>query len=96
MEATGVLWKPVWNLRAGRFTLLVGNPRHRKRVTRRTTDVSAAAWITPVVPPGVRPGRFVPPRALRPRRDLIAGSVVAQNLGFQLPGSETDEAISLW
>ena len=26
MEATGVLWKPVWNILDGRFTLLLGQP----------------------------------------------------------------------
>jgi hypothetical protein len=27
LEATGVLWKPVWNVLEGRFTLLLVNPR---------------------------------------------------------------------
>ena len=32
LEATGVLWKPVWNMLEGRFTLLLVNPRHLKKV----------------------------------------------------------------
>jgi len=39
-----VLWKPVWNLLEGRFTLLLVNPRHLKKVPGRKTDVSDAEW----------------------------------------------------
>ena len=45
LEATGVLWKPVWNILEGRFTLLLVNPRHLKKVPGRKTDVSDAEWI---------------------------------------------------
>jgi hypothetical protein len=36
------LWKPVWNVLEGRFTLLLVNPRHLKKVPGRKTDVSDA------------------------------------------------------
>ena len=42
LESTGVLWKPVWNVLEGRFTLLLVNPRHLKKVPGRKTDVSDA------------------------------------------------------
>jgi transposase len=45
MESTGVLWKPVWNILEGRFTLLLVNPRHIKQVPGRKSDVSDAEWI---------------------------------------------------
>jgi len=45
LESTGVLWKPVWNILEGRFTLLLVNPRHLKKVPGRKTDVSDAEWI---------------------------------------------------
>jgi hypothetical protein len=45
LESTGVLWKPVWNIRDGRFTLLLVNPRHVKQVPDRKSDVSGAEWI---------------------------------------------------
>ena len=45
MESTGVLWKPVWNILEGRFTLLLVNPRHVKQVLGRKSDVSDAEWI---------------------------------------------------
>jgi transposase len=32
MEATGVRWKPIWNLLEGHFTLLLVNPRQLKQV----------------------------------------------------------------
>src|SRR5262249_8058359 len=49
LEATGVLWKPVWNVLEGRFTLLLVNPRHLKKVPGRKTDVSDAEWLITVL-----------------------------------------------
>ncbi len=70
LEATGVLWKPVWNVLEGRFTLLLVNPRHLKKVPGRKSDVSDAEWIAQLLQHGLLRGSFVPPRALRDLRDL--------------------------
>jgi transposase len=70
MEATGVLWKPVWNVLDGRFTLLLVNPRHLKKVPGRKTDVSDAEWIAQLLQCGLLRGSFVPPRPIRELRDL--------------------------
>jgi len=70
MEATGVLWKPVWNVLDGRFTLLLVNPRHLKKVPGRKTDVSDAEWIAQLLHCGLLRGSFVPPRPIRELRDL--------------------------
>lgn len=70
LEATGVLWKPVWNLLEGRFTLVLVNPRHLKKVPGRKTDVSDAEWIAQLLQCGLLRGSFVPPRAVRDLRDL--------------------------
>jgi transposase len=70
MEATGVLWKPVWNVLEGRFALLLVNPRHLKKVPGRKTDVSDAAWIAKLLQHGLLRGSFVPGRRLRDLRDL--------------------------
>lgn len=70
LEATAVLWKPVWNILEGRFTLLLVNPRHLKRVPGRKTDVSDAEWITELLQHGLLQGSLVPPRAVRELRDL--------------------------
>ncbi len=45
MEATGVLWKPVWNILDGSFELLLVNPRELKQVPGRKTDIKDAQWI---------------------------------------------------
>src|SRR5262249_49878437 len=70
LESTGVLWKPVWNILEGRFTLLLVNPRHVKQVPGRKADVSDAEWIAQLLQCGLLRGSFVPPRALRELRDL--------------------------
>jgi len=70
MEATGVLWKPVWNVLEGRFTLLLVNPRQLKKVPGRKTDVSDAEWIAHLLQCGLLRSSFVPPRPLRELRDL--------------------------
>jgi len=70
LEATGVLWKPVWNILEGRFTLLLVNPRHLKKVPGRKTDVSDAEWIAQLLQCGLLRGSFVPPRPIRDLRDL--------------------------
>jgi transposase len=70
MESTGVLWKPVWNVLEGRFTLLLVNPRHLKKVPGRKTDVTDAEWTAQLLACGLLRGSFVPGRALRNLRDL--------------------------
>ena len=70
LEATGVLWKPVWNVLESRFTLLLVNPRHLKKVPGRKTDVSDAEWIAQLLQCGLLRGSFVPPRPIRELRDL--------------------------
>lgn len=70
MEATGVLWKPVWNVLEGRFALLLVNPRHLKKVPGRKTDVTDAEWIAQLLQCGLLRGSFVPARPLRELRDL--------------------------
>ena len=46
MEATGVYWKPVWNILSdGAFKLIVANAAHIKNVPGRKTDVNDATWI---------------------------------------------------
>jgi transposase len=70
MEATGVLWKPIWHVLEGAVTLLLVNPRDLKRVPGRKTDVLDAAWIAQLLQCGLLRGSFVPPRPIRELRDL--------------------------
>jgi transposase len=70
MEATGVLWKPVWNILDGHFELLLVNPRELKQVPGRKSDVKDAQWIAQLLQHGLLHSSFVPPRPQRELRDL--------------------------
>jgi transposase len=70
MEATGVYWKPVYNVLEGHFTLLVANPEHIKAIPRRKTDPKDAAWIAQLLRHGLVRGSFIPDREQRELREL--------------------------
>ncbi|MGH7207806.1 MAG: IS110 family transposase [Nitrospiraceae bacterium] len=70
MEATGVLWKPVYYVLEGDFTLLLVNPAHIKNVPGRKTDVKDAQWIAQLLECGLLRASFVPPPEIRELRDL--------------------------
>lgn len=70
MESTGVYWKPVWNILQDRFTVLLVNAQHLKRVPGHKTDVSDSEWIAQCLQFGLLSASFVPPQAIRELRDL--------------------------
>jgi transposase len=71
MEATGVYWKPVWNLLEGSdLDLLLVNARHIKAVPGRKTDVRDCEWIADLLRHGLLRGSFVPDRPQRELREL--------------------------
>lgn len=71
MEATGVYWKPVWNiLESCEFTILLVNAAHIKNVPGRKTDKIDCAWIAKLLQHGLLQPSFVPPVAIRELRDL--------------------------
>lgn len=70
MEATGVLWKPVWNLLESRFHLLLVNPRELKQVPGRKSDIKDCQWIAQLLQCGLLRSSFVPARPQRELRDL--------------------------
>lgn len=70
MQATGVLWKPVWNILDGRFELLLVNPHELKQVPGRKSDVKDCQWIAQLLQHGLLRSSFVPPRPQRELRDL--------------------------
>src|SRR5580698_10438545 len=71
MEATGVYWKPVWNILSdGTFELIVANAAHIKNVPGRKTDVNDATWIADLLACGLIRSSFVPPTAIQELRDL--------------------------
>src|SRR6266481_1586563 len=72
MEATGVYWKPVWNvLSDGDFDLMVANAAHIKNVPGRKTDVNDAMWIADLVACGLIRPSFVPEEQIQQLRSLL-------------------------
>ena len=72
MEATGVYWKPVWNiLSEGAFELIVANAAHIKNVPGRKTDVNDATWIADLLACGLIKASFVPNEAFQQLRSLL-------------------------
>jgi transposase len=70
MEATGVYWKPLYNLLEDACTLTLANARHIKQVPGRKTDVRDCAWIADLLRHGLLHASFVPPRPQRELREL--------------------------
>jgi transposase len=70
MEATGVYWKPVWNILEGQFELLLVNPQHLKAIPGKKTDMKDGERIADLLQHGLLRASFVPPIAVRELRDL--------------------------
>ena len=85
MEATGVYWKPIYNVleRVSSLTLWVVNAQHIKRVPGRKTDVQDAQWLADLLRHGLVNPRLIPDRAQRELRDHV-------RLRKQLTGARTD------
>jgi transposase len=72
MEATGVYWKPVWNILSdGAFELILANAAHIKNVPGRKTDMNDAMWIADLVACGLLKPSFVPDEPLQELRSLM-------------------------
>jgi transposase len=70
LEATGVYWKPVWNVLEGEVDLLLVNPQHLKSIPGKKTDFKDGERITDLHQHGLLRGSFVPERQIRELRDL--------------------------
>jgi transposase len=72
MEATGVYWKPVWNILSdGAFELILANAAHIKNVPGRKTDVNDASWIADLTACGLIKASFVPEEQIQELRSLL-------------------------
>ena len=71
MESTAVYWKPMYNLLEERFSVLVVNAQHIKKVPGRKTDVSDAEWIADLLRHGLVRGSYIPERSQRELRELV-------------------------
>jgi len=76
MEATGVYWKPLWNLLEGQFQMLLVNPQHVKAIPGRKTDLKDGERIANLLQHGLLRGSFVPPLPIRQLRDLTRSRAV--------------------
>src|SRR5260370_26200716 len=72
MEATGVYWKPVFNLLEDQgMELMVVTARHVKAVPGRKTDVKDAEWLADLLRHGLLKASFIPNREQRELRELV-------------------------
>ena len=72
MEATGVYWKPVWNILSDSdFHLVLANAAHVKNVPGRKTDVNDACWLADLMAHGLIKASFVPGQPTQQMRDLL-------------------------
>ena len=72
MEATGIYWKPVWNILGdGDFVLTLANAAHVKNVPGRKTDVNDATWLADLLAHGLVRGSFVPDAPTQEQRGLL-------------------------
>lgn len=72
MEATGVYWKPVWQVLAGSgFELVLANASHVKNVPGRKTDVNDATWLAELLAHGLIRASFVPGPEIQELRGLL-------------------------
>jgi transposase len=69
-EATGVYWKPIFNLLEDHFELLMVNAQHIKAVPGRKTDIKDAEWIADLLHHGLLKASFIPSGPQRELRDL--------------------------
>lgn len=70
MEATGVFWKPVYNVLESRLALVVVNPEHVKALAGRKTDAKDAGRLADLLRHGLLQGSFIPERNQRDLREL--------------------------
>jgi transposase len=72
MEATGVYWKPIWNILSdGPFDLILANASHIKNVPGRKTDVNDATWIADLLAHGLIRASFIPDEDTQELRALM-------------------------
>lgn len=72
MEATGIYWRPVWQvLTAEGRTLILANAAHVKNVPGRKTDVADAVWLSDLLAHGLIRASFVPEPQTQAMRDLL-------------------------
>lgn len=70
IEATGVYWKPVFNVLEDTVEVMLVNARHVKAVKGRKTDVRDCEWLADLLRHGLLKPSFIPPPSIRALREL--------------------------
>jgi len=70
IEATGVYWKPVFNILEEALVVMLVNPRHVKAVKGRKTDVRDCEGLAHLLRHGLLKPSFIPPPSIRQLREL--------------------------
>jgi len=70
MESTGEYWKPIYNILASQFNVILVNAQHVKQVPGRKTDVRDAEWLAELQMYGLLRASYVPSAPQRALRDL--------------------------
>jgi transposase len=70
LEATGVYWKPVYNVLEDRFSVVVANPERVRAIAGQKTDVKDAEWLATLLRHGLVASSFIPDRPQRELREL--------------------------
>ncbi len=72
MEATGVYWRPVWQILSdGEVELVLANAAHVKNVPGRKSDVKDCDWLCDLMAHGLVRGSFVPDTQTQEMRALL-------------------------
>jgi transposase len=97
-ESTGEFWKPIWNLLAGNFELLLVNAQHVKRVPGRKTDVQDAEWLADLLQHGLLRASFILPVEQRDRTSVLNGiQKVLEGANFNLSSVVSEiSGVSSW
>jgi len=70
IEATGVYWKPVFNILEDAVPVMLVNPEHARALRGRKTDVRDAQWLAELLRHGLLRPSFIPPPEIREVREL--------------------------
>ena len=70
MEATGVYWRPIFNVLESGCELILVNARQVRNVPGRKTDKADCEWLASLLRQGLLQASFVPPQEVRALRDL--------------------------
>jgi transposase len=70
MESTGVYWKPIWAILAGRFELTLANAAFVKNMPGEKTDRKDAGWLAELHRHGLVRASYVPELQIQDLREL--------------------------